>query len=48
MSYAEIAGAKGNRPLTVRNAIYAIRNKLRVKTKQELVVRAVRSGLLDA
>ena len=48
MSYAEIAEAKGNRPLTVRNAIYAIQNKLRVKTKQELVVRAVRSGLLDA
>lgn len=47
MSYAEIAEAKGNRPLTVRNAIYAIQNKLRVKTKQELVVRAVRSGLLD-
>ena len=48
MSYAEIAEEKGNRPLTVRNAIYAIQNKLRVKTKQELVVRAVRSGLLDA
>ena len=48
MTYAEIAEAKGNRPLTVRNAIYAIQNKLRVKTKQELVVRAVRSGLLDA
>ena len=48
MSYTDIAEAKGNRPLTVRNAIYAIQNKLRVKTKQELVVRAVRSGLLDA
>ena len=48
MSYAEIAEAKGNRPLTVRNAIYAIQNKLRIKTKQELVVHAVRSGLLDA
>jgi DNA-binding NarL/FixJ family response regulator len=47
MSYSEIAEVKGNRPLTVRNAIYAIQNKLRVKTKQELVVRAVRSGLLD-
>ena len=47
MTYAEIAQAKGNRPLTVRNSIYAIQNKLKVKTKQELVVRAVRSGLLD-
>ena len=47
MSYSEIAEVKGNRPLTVRNAIYAIQHKLRVKTKQELVVRAVRSGLLD-
>ena len=47
MSYSQIAEAKGNRPLTVRNAIYTIQNKLRVKTKQELVVRAVRSGLLD-
>ena len=47
MTYTEIAQAKGNRPLTVRNSIYAIQNKLKVKTKQELVVRAVRSGLLD-
>ena len=47
MSYAEIAHAKGNRPLTIRNAIYGIQNKLKVKSKQELVVRAVRSGLLD-
>ena len=47
MTYAEIAEAKGNRPLTVRNSIYAIQNKLKVKTKQELVVAAVRSGLLD-
>ncbi len=48
MTYAEIAQAKGNRPLTVRNSIYTIQNKLKVKTKQELVVRAVRSGLLDS
>ena len=46
-SYAEIATAKGNRPLTIRNAIYGIQNKLRVKSKQELVVWAVRNGLLD-
>ena len=47
LSYAEISEVKGIRPLTVRNSIYAIQNKLKVKTKQELVVRAVRSGLLD-
>ena len=47
MTYAEIAQAKGIRPLTVRNSIYGIQNKLKVKSKQELVLRAVRSGLLD-
>ena len=46
-SYADIATAKGNRPLTIRNAIYGIQNKLRVKSKQELVVWAVRNGLLE-
>ena len=46
-SYAEIAQARGNRPLTIRNAIYGIRDKLGVQTKQELVVWAVRNGLLD-
>ena len=34
MTYAEIAQAKGNRPLTVRNSIYAIQNKLKVKTSR--------------
>ena len=47
LSYSEIAGFMGNRPLTIRNAVYAIQNKLGVKTKQELVVWAVRRGLLD-
>ena len=47
MSYAEIAKARGNRPLTVRNAIYSIRDKLGAKSKQEIVVWAVRNGLLD-
>ena len=46
-SYAQIAKARGNRPLTIRNAIYGIQDKLRIETKQELVVWAVRSGLLD-
>ena len=46
-SYAEIAQVRGNRPLTIRNAIYGIRDKLEAKSKQELVVWAVRNGLLD-
>ncbi len=46
-SYAEIAEARGNRPLTIRNMVYSIRGKLGAKTKQEMVVWAVRSGLLD-
>lgn len=46
-SYAEIAEIRGNRPLTIRNAIYGIQNKLGIETKQGLVVWAVRNGLLD-
>ena len=46
-SYAEIGEVRGNRPLTIRNAIYIIRDKLGVKTRQEMVVWAVRNGLLD-
>ena len=47
MSYADIAQARGNQPVTVRNAIYGIQDKLGIETKQELVVWAVRNGLLD-
>lgn len=47
MSYAEIAEARGNRPLTIRNAIYGIREKLGAGSSQEMVVWAVRNGLLD-
>ena len=47
LSYARIAEAKGNKPLTIRNAIYGIQDKLGIETKQELVVWAVRHGLLD-
>lgn len=46
-SYAAIADIEGNRPLTVRNTIYRIQNKLGIKSKQELVLWAVRNGLLD-
>ncbi len=47
LSYARIAEARGNQPVTIRNAIYGIQDKLGVDTKQELVVWAVRNGLLD-
>jgi len=47
MSYAEIGEVRGNRPLTIRNAIYGIRDKLGARSSQEMVVWAVRNGLLD-
>ena len=47
LSYAQIAEVRGNRPLTIRNAIYGIRDKLGTNSIQEMVVWAVRSGLLD-
>ena len=47
LSYAEIAEARGNQPVTIRNGIYGIQDKLNIDTKQGLVVWAVRNGLLD-
>lgn len=47
LSVAQIAQARFNSPVTIRNAIYGIRKKLGVKTRQEIVVWAVRNGLLD-
>ena len=47
MSYAQIADARGNRTVSVRNAVYRIQEKLGVESKQEVVVWAVRNGLLD-
>ena len=46
-SYAMIAEVRGNQPVTIRNAVYGIQDKLGIDTKQELAVWAVRSGLLD-
>jgi DNA-binding NarL/FixJ family response regulator len=46
-SYAEIAEARGISTVTVRNTLYRIQDKLGIGTKQELVVWAVRGGLLD-
>ena len=47
MSRSLIAEARGVKPVTVRNAIYAIQTKLKVRTMQGLVLWAVRNGLLD-
>ena len=47
LTYAEIADVRGNKWVTMRNAIYGIQNKLGIETKQELVIWAVRNGLLD-
>ena len=47
MTYGQIAEARGNRSTTIRNSIYGIQAKLGIKTKQEIVIWAVRNGLLD-
>ena len=46
-SYTEISEVRGVSTVTVRNTLYRIQDKLGVKTKQELVIWAVRSGLVD-
>ena len=48
LSYARIAEARGVKSVTIRNAVYAIQGKLSFDSKQEMVVWAVRNGLLDA
>ena len=47
MSYTQIAEQGGKSTVTVRNTLYRIQDKLGVKTKQELVIWAVRNGLMD-
>ena len=46
-SYAQIAELRGNRTASIRNAVYRIQEKLGVESNQEVVVWAVRNGLLD-
>ena len=46
-SYTEIAKARGNSTVTVRNNLYRIQDKLGIGTKQGLVIWAVRNGLVD-
>ena len=47
MSHTQIAEARGNKVVTVRNSIYRIQEKLGADTKQEILVWAARNGLLD-
>ena len=46
-SYTDMAEARGNSIVTVRNSLYRIQDELGMETKQELVVWAVRNGLAD-
>ena len=46
-SYSEMANVRGNSVVTVRNTLYRIQDKLGIGTKQELVIWAVRNGLVD-
>ena len=46
-AYAEIAEDMGISKVTVRNTIYRVQNKLGVGSQQEIVVWAVRNGLLE-
>ncbi len=46
-SYAEIAEARGKSSVTVRNTLYRIQDKLGIKSKQELVIWAVRNDLVN-
>ena len=47
MSYSAIAESRGNRSSTVRNTIYHLQDKLGFGSKQEVIVWAVRNGLVD-
>lgn len=45
--YGEIARQRGISVVTVRNTLYRIQDKLGIETKPELVIWAVRNGLVD-
>ena len=46
-SYTQIAETRGNSTVTVRNTLYRVQDKLGIGTKQQLVIWAVRNGLVD-
>ena len=47
MSYAKIAEARGNKTVSIRNAVCRIQDKLGVDSMQEVVIWAVKLGLMD-
>ena len=47
LTYQEIGEIRSNSGLTVRNAVSGIQKKLGFKTRQQMVVWAVRAGLVD-
>ena len=46
-SYAQIAEQREVKPVTVRNAVYGIQNKLKIDTMQGLVLWAAQHGLVN-
>ena len=47
LTYQEIGEIRNNSALTVRNAVSGLQRKLGFKTRQQMVVWAVRTGLVD-
>ncbi len=47
LSYQEIGEIRSNSALTVRNAVSGVQRKLGFKTRQQMVIWAVRTGLVD-
>ena len=47
LTYQEIGEVRNNSALTVRNAVSGIQRKLGFKTRQQMVLWAVRAGLVD-
>ena len=47
LTYQEIGEIRNNSGLTVRNAVSAVQRKLGFRTRQQMVVWAVRAGLVD-
>ena len=47
LTYQEIGGIRNNSALTVRNAVSSVQRKLGFKTRQQMVIWAVRAGLVD-
>ena len=47
LTYQEIGEIRNNSGLTVRNAVSAVQRKLGFRTRQQMVLWAVRAGLVD-